>query len=261
MRRYCLLLLTLALCSTACRKKDLPAPASPSVTTDSVKKKGTIKIAVENRIGDKKLVLGEQYRLSTGDTLSVNVYNYYISKLVFTDIRGNTFTEPESYHLLMQSDAKTLNILVENVPFAEYKNVSFLIGVDSARNVSGVQSGDLDPQLGMFWDWNSGYIMAKLEGRSPQSSFTDNTVSFHISGFKDPYNTVQAVLLEFPDKTVVSEQATPTVHISSDLSVWFKPFIFPGFSNLPIINKQGKDALTIARNYKNMMQVESVEHL
>jgi hypothetical protein len=47
--------------------------------------------------------------------------------------------------------------------------IRFLLGVDSARNVSGIQTGALDPARGMFWTWNSGYVMAKIEGSSPSA--------------------------------------------------------------------------------------------
>jgi hypothetical protein len=34
--------------------------------------------------------------------------------------------------------------------------IKFLLGVDSLKNVSGIQTGALDPAKGMFWTWNTG---------------------------------------------------------------------------------------------------------
>jgi hypothetical protein len=61
--------------------------------------------------------------------------------------------------------------------------MEFMIGVDSARNNSGAQTGALDPTNGMFWSWSTGYIMAKFEGTSAQSPAAANALKFHIGGF------------------------------------------------------------------------------
>ena len=54
------------------------------------------------------------------------------------------------------------------MPAGNYNSLSFLLGVDSMHNVSGAQTGALDPANDMFWTWNSGYVMAKMEGASPR---------------------------------------------------------------------------------------------
>ena len=43
------------------------------------------------------------------------------------------------------------------------------LGVDSLRNVTGVQTGALDPAMDMYWTWNTGYVMAKLEAAAQQA--------------------------------------------------------------------------------------------
>ena len=53
------------------------------------------------------------------------------------------------------------------LPEGDYTELQFLLGVDSLHNVSGAQTDDLDPAKDMFWTWNSGYVMAKMEGNSP----------------------------------------------------------------------------------------------
>jgi len=50
----------------------------------------------------------------------------------------------------------------------------------------------------MFWTWNSGYIMAKLEGTSPVSSQPNNKFEYHIGGFREPVNVVSKVRVAFP---------------------------------------------------------------
>jgi hypothetical protein len=64
------------------------------------------------------------------------------------------------YFLVDFSDTTTTTLKLTILPYL-YNRLSFVIGVDSARNVSGAQTGALDPANGMFWTWNTGYIMAK----------------------------------------------------------------------------------------------------
>ena len=68
-------------------------------------------------------------------------------------------SESESYHLVDQSQPGSLSwsFEAEENPFT---TLHFLLGVASARIVSGAQTGALDTLKDMFWTWNSGYIMA-----------------------------------------------------------------------------------------------------
>ena len=60
------------------------------------------------------------------------------------------------------------------------KRIYFQIGIDSLTNVSGDLDGDLDPALGMYWAWNSGYINMKLEGKSSSCKSVKKEFQFHI---------------------------------------------------------------------------------
>jgi len=37
-----------------------------------------------------------------------------------------------------------------------WKSLSFLLGVDTVRNHTGSQTGDLSPSKSMYWNWNTG---------------------------------------------------------------------------------------------------------
>jgi hypothetical protein len=56
------------------------------------------------------------------------------------------------------------SILIKGVPPGEYDKISFALGIDSIRNHSGDQVGDLDPANGMFWTWSDGYLFLRYEG-------------------------------------------------------------------------------------------------
>jgi hypothetical protein len=66
-----------------------------------------------------------------------------------------------------------------------YQSLELMLGVDSARNTSGAQTGALAPDSGMFWAWNTGYIHTKLEGTLSRSAA--GTFAWHMGGYKAPY--------------------------------------------------------------------------
>jgi hypothetical protein len=257
MKQFNLAVLLLCCLNIAsCRKKPLPTPNPIPVTT------GSIKIKLSNVVGDKQLALGGlvYYTLANGDQFNVSTYNYYLSNFVFTDENGNKFTEPESYHLAMASDTNSLQFVIGDVPLANYTTIEFLLGVDSIHNFSGAQSGALDPKYGMIWSWNTGYIMAKMEGFSPQSSNPDHAISYHIAGYKGEFNVLQKVKINLPQKAKIAANKTSTISLQSNLATWFESFAFPGFSKLPSVGSEGKNAYDIATNYSGMMSITKVDN-
>lgn len=244
-------MLTLSL--GACRKKDLPKIDSTF---------GAINLNIKNVVDTAELILNRPalYVLNNGDSFSISTYNYYLSNFVFTDEHGNQFAEQESYHLVRASDTSSLHFTINNVPFEQYTSVEFLIGVDSVRNFSGAQSGALDPGFGMIWSWNTGYIMAKMEGYSPQVPSPDHLLSFHIAGYKGQYNVLQKVKINLSTKAIVSSNKTPIIRMQSDLATWFSSFTFPGFAKLYSVGSEGINAYSIAQSYSAMMSVSKVEN-
>ena len=117
----------------------------------------------------------------TGDSLTFTTFKYYVSNLQLQKTDGTWWAQEESYYLVDLSTPESAEITVANVPAGDYTGFRFTLGVDSTRNVSGAQTGALDPAEGMFWSWNSGYIMLKAEGTSPQAG--DGTFVFHLGGF------------------------------------------------------------------------------
>lgn len=216
-----------------------------------------------NVVGNKSLALGElvNYTAPNGDDYTVSVYNYYISNIVLTDENGNQFIEQESYHLVMADKAESQSITINNVPSARYSSISFVIGVDSLRNISGAQSGDLDPKYSMFWSWSTGYIMAKMEGKSSKSTSPGNSLSFHIAGFKGVNNVLQKIKLDLPQKANITTSASPKVHIHSDLNTWFAAPNFSGFASTSSIGTESEKAYKVSQNYRSMFGVDSVINL
>lgn len=233
----------------SCRKKPDPQVVdSPSA----------LEIAFENVVNGQPLVLESKYYTNeNGDSFVVNKYKYYISNISLYSTDGTEFKEPESYHLVDAAVDSSLQFTISGVPGGNYDKIRFLIGVDSTRNVSGAQKGALDPVHGMFWDWESGYIMAMLEGTSPQSS--NSFIAYHITGYAGEYNSLHWVTLSLPTTATVQPGKTPTVHMTSDVAEWFQDPLKIKFAEFPFATVPGPDAQLISNNYADMFRIDHVD--
>ncbi len=256
----------LAFTLTNCKKdtnkepEPLPNPTSPATPTATV---GSLKINFEAMVDTNMLVFTTQtYTNQAGNTFNVTSYKYYISNIKITKIDNSIWAEPNSYHLVDHADAASTLVTIPNVPFGNYKSIEFMIGVDSVKNISGAQTGALDPANGMFWSWSSGYIMAKFEGTSPQSTASGNNLKFHVGGFSGANKTMKIVAPSFNGDTAkVTSSFSPEIHMSSNLLEWFDtptPINFSTFSN--VIMLPGASANTIANIYADMFTIEHIHN-
>ncbi|MCC6185913.1 MAG: hypothetical protein IT256_02040 [Chitinophagaceae bacterium] len=254
------LMLFALLSLAACRKKPLPVTANPTPTPVPEATTGTITFKINNVVGARPLVLGDSalYALPNGDSFMVHTFNYYLSNMVLTTEQGLQFVVPESYYLLRAGSPESLQFVITDVPFGNYKSIDFLIGVDSVRNFSGAQTGALDPQYGMIWSWNTGYIMAKMEGYSPQSGNPNKSISFHIAGFKGAYNVIQSQQFALPSAASVSASHNAAINMTADAAIWFQAPAFPGFASLSDVGVEGAKAYNISLNYASMLRIDSV---
>lgn len=248
-----LILLSILLTSLfSCVKKDDPTPPSAPL--------GASKITFQNFVGNQPLLLSSAwYTNANGDSFNVTTYKYYITNIKLTKADGSVYTETESYHLINEANASSKIFVMGNIPEGNYTSISFLIGVDSTRNTTGAQTGALDPINGMFWTWNSGYIMAKLEGTSPQSSASGRSIIYHVGGFSGASSVIRSATLTFPTNLVVKAGTMPNVHIYGDVAEWFG---FPNvieFSKKPVLMTLGKDLVNLADNYQDMFRVSHID--
>jgi hypothetical protein len=240
------------LCSISlfsCTKKD-----NPDVTPDPTGT-GSVKLEFSNKVGSSNLTLNDQWYMNEhGDSFKVSKFNYYISNVKLNSATAS-YTENESYHLVQQGTAGSGTFDLANVPYGTYTGVTLMIGVDSLRNVSGAQTGALDPTNDMFWTWNTGYIMVKFEGVSPKSPASGGKLVFHAGGFKGDYATQRTVTLNFASPITVAKNAENHVHIDADVLQLFKSPNVLDFSVTYSFQMAGVDGKNFADNYANMFSV------
>jgi hypothetical protein len=244
-------------------KKDTKTNA-PAPEPEAPANNGYFQLSFNAMVGDSDLVFNtETYTNAANNTFNVTMFKYYISNIKITNTDNSIWNEPNSYHLVDHSIPSSSIINITNVPLGNYKSIEFMIGVDSAQNAQGAtgMTGALDPLNGMYWSWNNGYIAAKVEGTSPQSTATGNLITFHPGGFSGINKTMRIVNPTFNNDTLkITGLLTPKIIINSDLKQWFESPNTIDFSINPTIDMPGANAKKIADNYADMFSVSEIKN-
>lgn len=224
----------------SCKKED---------DDDQSTQPGNLKVQFEYVFGSSQTpwTIGQTLRHPrSGDTLTFSEFSFYVSNVKLQKADGSYWTEEESYHLICAKCQDASQFTLKDIPAGDYVGLEFLLGVDSLRNVSGAQSGALSPSFGMFWDWNTGYIMIKAEGSSPQSA--DGGFTFHLGGFSGPNSVLTPRIFPFFGNSIaVNAEESP------ELLLWANPARLwhsaPSVSQVSTIMKPGPEASNMATNF------------
>lgn len=248
---------------SACKKaKEDPAPIATQET-------GTVHVEFDNQFEQSatnpeeytSLVFNEEvYTNAAGETYSITKFKYYISNIKLKKANGSEYVVPESYYLIDASVPTSALLTLTDVPAGNYTGMSYIIGVDSTRNVSGAQTGALDPANGMSWGWNQGYIFMMFEGTSPQSLEEDHALQYHVGGFRNSMNTnaLKTVDLTYGSSSLrVTKVGIPQVHIMVEASKVAKN---RSFAHAPAVHVPGAAAISIANDYVNMFTFDHIHN-
>ncbi len=193
---------------------------------------------------------------ATSEAITFTKLRYYVSNVVFQKSDGSEWREDQSYHIVDVASDDT-NLRLQNIPAGDYVGVSFIIGVDSARNVSGAQTGALDPAENMFWSWNSGYIFIKAEGNSPAS--VDGSFTYHLGGFSEPNSAIREVSLDFGESTLrIAPNTEPAVHLMANAArFWHGGISLNDMSN---VHMPGSNASILATNFAGGFRFDHIHN-
>jgi hypothetical protein len=218
----------------------------------------SLQLSIVHMMNDQPLVRNTvEYINSAGETFTVTRFRYFLSNFSLETVGGKMITLPPAYFLVDDATDSTKLIKLEGVPAGTYKGIRFLIGVDSIRNVSGAQAATLAAETGMFWTWNSGYIMAQLEGIAPVIASPTHEFIFHVGGYKAADNVLKYVTLPFPASIIISKRNQPQINILADAGKWFEPENI-SFKNIAVIMAPGVNARKVATNYQGMFTVKNI---
>jgi len=229
-----------------------------------------IELSFENKFGAELLEFKKEYTNHHQELISFSLLNYFISNIEFIRTDGSIYTVPQdsSYFLVKHNQPET-KVIRLNLPQGKYKAVNFMIGIDSARSTKGADSrqGVLDvgaQARGMYWQWNSGYIFFKMEGKSPASPDSlKNSFYYHIGGYggfdSKTLNNIRIKTLPFKKPVQVSEKKTPIVAVTVDVKKFFEGDLSPKIGKHPSI-MWGPVSTQIADNYVHIFSLNHIHH-
>jgi hypothetical protein len=229
------------------------------VTSFAAPNNGKLTIRFNNYAGNSVLNLDSTYKNQLGQPFKVTNVKYYISNIVLRKygegprgvVPNYDYVSIKEYYLIneMDEDSKQINL---NVPIGTYDDMTFIIGVDSLHNCSGIQEGALDPINGMFWAWNTGYIFLKFDGTSPLSKSNGRILEYHIGGYRSPNNCIRKVTLRLNHSIQIN--SSTSINIKADILQLFKSPTPMDFSKLSSV-VDFHNATTIADNYAGMFSL------
>lgn len=213
----------------------------------------TITLQFQNIVNNRPLQQDSLYTNAFGEIFTIRTFRYYISNIVLLDEKQQkSQSYPEDYFLIDEVDTSTKKIVLATT-LQHISSLQFLLGVDSLKNASGVQSGSLDPAMGMFWTWNTGYVMAKLEGNSPVAHTPAHAFSYHVGGYKRGEAAARTIHLAVPGKQFAAPGQTILINASVD--AWFNAAHPIKISETPFCHEPGAFAYQLADNYANMFSI------
>jgi hypothetical protein len=261
------LLLAVGLITVSCKKEGCTDESAINYNEEAKKEDGsceylqfgTTSIEVSHVWGmgnSTPFELNTQYvHPMSGDTMTYTKLKYYVSNVQLKKSDGSWWTHPESYFLVDLSDASSKTLTISNIPEGNYTEVSYVMGVDSLRNVSGAQSGALSTTNGMFWSWNSGYIMVKAEGTSPNSG--SGSFSFHLGGFEGSNNVVTPKNHVFTSSVQIAQGMSPKIKLLVNPA---KMFHTSGtISTNSMIHMPGAQATTMATDFFSSIAFDGIQ--
>ena len=212
-----------------------------------------ILLRFENVANGKKIVLNDSvYENNFGEKYRVSKLKYYVSNICL--LTKGALEIDKAVYLI---DAAKENMIIKKIG-RKIVGISFTIGVDSALNCSGAQSGALDPLNDMFWTWNNGYVMFKLEGKSNSSSADNNRIEQHIGGYKGAYKTMREIFLPIDEKYFLKNN---TITIQMNLDKYWDEVNKITIAESPVIATSGALAKKAADNFVKIFSVKGVQRV
>ena len=140
-----------------------------------------VTIQYNNNISGMPIVEGKyDYTNAAGNIYNVLLMKYYVTNVVLmTDY--NVEVKLNNYDLIDAFNPQEFStVQAKNIPNGTYKTMKFYLGIDSSHNHTGAQTGALDPSNGMIWDWNTGYLFFKHEGKFISTLGDTTQLSYHL---------------------------------------------------------------------------------
>ena len=206
------------------------------------------------------LVQNKTYLSPLGEDFSVTNFKIFIGDISLLQDGVVKVAEKQNEYFLLDAFNSTTLTIATSLNGNRFTDIGFQVGIDSIYNVSGAQTGALDPATGMFWTWNTGYIMAKLEGNSSYSSEINDAIVYHIGGFKSGENSIRQVVIPLPGQQSWTLEKTSSTELTIEINLdkWFSADHNLYIAAQPAVMTPGALSIQYADNYAKMFTPLSI---
>jgi len=151
-----------------------------------------IRLSFEPTINGSPITLNQHYfSTELNDSISISKLKFYISNILLLNNEKVVYKNTGGVYLINTEDS--LNFQFDIPKNLQFNRIQYGIGIDSVTNTSGALDGALDPLMGMYWTWQSGYINFKMEGFVGNLEQEDKKFEYHLGGYSDKNNAYQSV--------------------------------------------------------------------
>ena len=208
----CLATIALSLMICSCENRH---PGSPQVSNT----RPATQLIIRAIVAGADLQYDSLFHDSVSRAFVVTDFRYYISNIKGIRDDGTEHRAPRAV-LLINPGRKGYDI--GPLPVGAYKAIRFTLGLDSATNHSDPTVFDTTNPLAiqtpsMHWDWNSGYLFMKLEGRvdtTIKGTGVPATEFFYHLGMDGMERTI-----DLPLKFLIGTSSADTVRVKFDLAI------------------------------------------
>ncbi|PWU03872.1 MAG: hypothetical protein C5B52_02615 [Bacteroidetes bacterium] len=216
----------------------------------------SVRVRFRATVNGQPLKFDSTYTNSFGEDFTVTAFRFYVGHLALNNSNNTWVKSRTAYHLV---DAKISTSEIIEIPRGTKKitKLKFQVGVDSLDNVSGAQDGDLDPAHGMFWTWNTGYVMAKLEGNSSFSKVPTGSFTYHIGGYKGVDKAIRNIELSISNEMAIAilQSKTDDLIVDVEIGKWFDSVHPLKIAEKSFVHGPGPTAKLYADNYSTMFSI------
>ncbi|MCF8368278.1 MAG: hypothetical protein K9G76_04490 [Bacteroidales bacterium] len=210
-----IILLNVLILLSSCNKSDEETPKSMEVE---------LNFLLTHFVDAEELYFNTmQYTNAFGNLYSIETLKYFISDITLYKMNGDSLLIDEE-HYVDAAEESTLSFIPGlKIPVGEYSSISFIFGLNEAKNVNGRYLNP--PENNMEWPlaMGPGYHYMKLEGKHDSTGVIKNFQA-HTGATMGNQNYIRVNL---PSSDFKASGAKKTITIKMNINNWWaNPYTF-----------------------------------
>ncbi|MCC7430512.1 hypothetical protein IT568_06710 [bacterium] len=187
---------------------------------DDKKSSGSVTFEFMHKVDGETVILDSlKYTNAAENNYSISKLVYYVSDVTFHKSDG-TKVETNGYHYVDIKDSTTLEYKFSDVPNGDYTAISFVVGLDSVKNVEhGLPHTTENDNMVWPESMGGGYHYMKLEGKFKNTANELTGFATHTGRHTNKHYYVNLHLHDLSLKVAGNDV---TAHLTMNINEWYK---------------------------------------